>query len=117
MVGANAIYSDNFYTNLIELPDYKQDSYIKTNASLALKREDETWEVAVIGNNLGNRITSGLCSNSNTAAGTVFGGLIAGGPTKGPAGSDELGCVAERGREVWMRFTVRPLAFGALILG
>jgi hypothetical protein len=27
---------------------------------------------------------------------------------KGPAGSDELGCVPERGREVWLRLTFKP---------
>lgn len=109
--GAVARYSDEFYTNLILLDEYLQDSYVKTSANIALKGRDDAWEVALIGNNIGNEITAALCSNSNTQNGTVFGGQIAGGPVKGPAGSDELGCVAERGREVWLRFTIRPLAF------
>ena len=109
-LGANTRYSAKFFTNLVELPDYVQDSYFKTSANIALKGQDDAWELALIGNNLGNEITAGLCSNSNTQAGTVFGGQLAGGPIKGAAGSDELGCVPERGREIWVRVTFRPLA-------
>jgi len=108
--GATARYSDEFYTNLVELPDYKQDDYIKTCANISLKGRDDAWEVALIGNNLSNEITAGLCSNSNTQNGTVFGGQLAGGPVQGAAGSDELGCVAERGREVWLRVMFKPSA-------
>jgi iron complex outermembrane receptor protein len=107
--GSSTQYSGRFYTNLVELPDYVQGSYFKTSANITLKGHNDAWELAFIGNNLNNKITAGLCSNSNTQNGTIFGGQIAGGPTKGPAGSDELGCVAERGRELWIRVTVRPL--------
>ena len=106
-LASNTRYSDEFFTNLVELPEYIQDSYFKTSANIALNGQDDAWEVALIGNNLGNEITAGLCSNSNTQNGTVFGGQLAGGPVKGPAGSDELGCVAERGREIWIRLTYR----------
>ena len=109
-IGANTRYSDEYFTNLVELPDYLQESYFKTSANVALKGQDNAWEIALIGNNLSNEITAGLCSNSNTQAGTVFGGQVAGGPAKGPAGSDELGCVPERGREIWLRATFRPVA-------
>lgn len=107
-IGAATRYSSEFYTNLVELPDYVQDSYFKTSANIALRGQNDAWEVALIGNNLSNEITAGLCSNSNTQNGTVFGGQLAGGPVKGPAGSDELGCVPERGREVWLRLTFKP---------
>jgi iron complex outermembrane receptor protein len=110
-LGANTRYSAKYFTNLVELPDYVQDSYFKTSANVALKGPNDAWEVALIGNNLGNEITAGLCSNSNTQNGTVFGGQLAGGPIKGAAGSDELGCVPERGRELWLRVTFRPLEF------
>ena len=106
-IGSEARYSDEYFTNLVELPEYTQDSYIKTSANIALRGQDDAWEVALIGNNLSNEITAGLCSNSNTQNGTVLGGQLAGGPVKGPAGSDELGCVAERGREIWIRLTYR----------
>jgi len=107
-MGTSANYSSSFYTNLVTLPEYKQGDFVKLGANIALRSEERGWEMALIGNNLTNRITAALCSNSNTQAGTVFGGQIAGGPTKGPAGSDELGCVPERGREVWLRLTLRP---------
>jgi iron complex outermembrane receptor protein len=109
-LGANGNYSSSFYTNLVALPAYKQRDYFKFGANIALRDANDGWEVALIGNNLGNRITAALCSNSNTQNGTVFGGQMAGGDTPGPAGADELGCVAERGREVWLRLTLRPSA-------
>ena len=108
-IGATTRYSDEFFTNLVELPEYIQDSYFKTSANIALKGLNDAWELALIGNNISDEITAGLCSNSNTQNGTVFGGQLAGGPVKGPAGSDELGCVPERGREIWLRITFRPM--------
>ncbi|MFV8816654.1 TonB-dependent receptor [Haliea sp. E17] len=105
--GANTRYSDDYFTNLVELSDYTQDSYTKTSANVVLRGVDDKWEVALIGNNLEDEITAGVCSNSNTQNGTIFGGQISGGAAQGPAGSDELGCVAERGRELWVRFSLR----------
>lgn len=105
--GTNTTYSSEFYTNLVALREYQQDSYFKTSANITLSGPADKWELALIGNNLEDRITAGSCSNSNTQNGSILGGQIAGGPTKGPAGSDELGCIAERGREVWLRFTWR----------
>lgn len=107
-LGANGNYSSSFYTNLVALPEYKQDAYFKFGGNISLRDTDGGWEMALIGNNLDNKITAGLCSNSNTQNGTVFGGQIAGAAAQGPAGGDELGCVAERGREVWLRLTLRP---------
>lgn len=105
--GSNVRYSDDYFTNLVSLREYRQDSYIKTSANIALRGADDKWELALIGTNLGNEITAAVCSNSNTANGTIFGGQLAGGSEKGPAGSDELGCIAERGRELWVRLTWR----------
>lgn len=108
-IGSTTRYSAKYYTNLVARPDYIQDSYFKTSANIALRGQDDAWELALIGNNLNNEITASLCTNSNSQSGTIFGGQIAGGPVKGPAGSDELYCVAERGREVWLRLTFRPM--------
>ncbi len=105
--GASTRYSDDYYTNLVELDDYTQDSYTKSSANVVLRGVDDKWEIALIGKNLEDEITAGVCSNSNTQNGTIFGGQVAGGAAQGPAGSDELGCVAERGRELWVRFTLR----------
>jgi iron complex outermembrane recepter protein len=110
-LGATTRYSDEFYTSLVELPEFIQDSYFKTSANIALRADDDSWEFALIGTNLDNEITAGLCTNSNSQNGTVLGGQLAGGPVKGPAGSDEVYCVPERGREYWFRATFRPSAF------
>ena len=107
-VGVLGNYSSKFYTNLVALPQYVQDDFFKFGGNFTVRDEEKGWELALIGNNLSNEITASLCSNSNTQNGTVFGGQLSGGPVKGPAGSDELGCVAERGREVWLRLTLRP---------
>ncbi len=105
--GASTRYSDDYFTNLVELPEYTQDSYTKTSANVTLRGVDDKWEIALIGKNLEDEITAGVCSNSNTQNGTIFGGTISGGPVQGPAGSDELGCVAERGQELWLRFSLK----------
>jgi iron complex outermembrane recepter protein len=80
--------------------DQFQQSFIKTDLSLALRGPEDAWEVAVIGKNITDRITTGNCSVANFAGGLVF-------PT-GHAG--EMSCYLDRGREVWVRLTYRPLA-------
>jgi hypothetical protein len=110
-LGANTLYSDEYYTNLLLRSDMIQESFFKTSASIALKAADDAWEVALIGNNLSNELISGNCVNANFQNGVVLGGQVSGGTTSGPAGIDELGCNVEPGRELWIRLTVKPLAF------
>ena len=100
---ANANYSSRYSTNLTNLPWFFQSAYAKVNAAITLHDEDNGWEVSLLGNNLTNKLTSGSCSNSNLQNGSFFGGQIQGGPLPGPAGDDEANCVADRGREVWIR--------------
>ncbi|CAN7634578.1 TonB-dependent receptor [Phenylobacterium sp. LjRoot219] len=107
-LGAYASYSSKYSLNLTDLPGFYQPEYIKANATVTLRGANDAWEVSLIGNNLTNEITSANCFNSNLQNGSFFGGQIQGGPLPGPAGGDEANCVAERGREVWVRFTVRP---------
>jgi outer membrane receptor protein involved in Fe transport len=107
--GTAVNYTSKYLTALIDDPNYFQDDYVKVNANIALKGTNDAWEVALIGNNLNNEITTASCVNANSQNGTVFGGQLSGVATKGPAGSDELACIAERGREVWIRFTFRPV--------
>jgi hypothetical protein len=76
--------------------------------NLTLKGKDDRWEVAFIGKNLTNIITTGGCTNGNSANGVSLGGFVTGGTTRGPAGVDEVSCYLDRGRSVWLRFTVRP---------
>lgn len=106
-LGSYANYSSGYSTNLTNRAGYYQDGYTKVNASIALKGADDDWELALIGNNLGNEIIHSNSFNTNSQNGVVFGGQIQGGPTVGPAGNDEATMVADRGREVWIRFTMR----------
>lgn len=102
VIASNTQYSSRQLLNLGYL--YYQDAYFKTDASVTLK--NERWELALIGKNLNNELTSGNCANSNRAAGAT-GGLITGRDIRGPAGIDEVGCYMDRGRELWVRATVR----------
>lgn len=101
-LAGNGNYSSRYSTNLTNLPGFFQSAYAKVNASIAVHGESG-WEISLLGNNLTNKITSGSCSNSNLQNGSFFGGQIQGGPLPGAAGSDEANCVADRGREVWIR--------------
>lgn len=104
-LGAGANYSSEYTTTLVDRPGFEQDAYVKYSANVALRGRDDKWEVALIGTNLGNELTTGFCANSNVQNGTLFGGQISGAATGGPAGDDESACFVERGREVWGRFS------------
>lgn len=104
-------YSSRFVTYLAtERPnnDNFQKSFIKTDVSVAIGDTDDRWELALIGKNITDKITSSTCQASNFAGGNLLGGQITGGPTSGPAGYSEAGCNTERGRSVWVRLTLRP---------
>ena len=103
-------YSSRYLTNLGNRPDYYQSSFFKTDASATLKGPGDHWELAVIGKNLADTLTSGTCTNLNHANGQILGGEITGGTGVGPAGTDELTCFVDRGREVWLRVTYKPFS-------
>ena len=105
--GTNTIYSSAYSTALVDLPGFEQHAFAKLGANIALRGNEDRWEVALIGNNLTNKYTTSLCFNTNLQNATVLGGQIAGGVTNGPAGQDEAACTVERGREVNLRFTVK----------
>jgi hypothetical protein len=77
----------------------------------ALSGSEHRWEVALLGNDLNNEITIGNCVNAPLSNGIVFGGAPSGGATTHGA-IDQLACNFERGRQIWLRFGLRPLAFG-----
>jgi hypothetical protein len=105
----NNHYSSKYNTNL-DLA-YFQKSFLKVDLSLALKGPGDRWEFAVIGKNLGNELTAGTCTNFNGQAGGPFLGVqTTGGTTSGLSGVDEIGCFMDRGREIWLRLTVKPFA-------
>lgn len=109
-LGSSTLYSSKYFNNLVARAAWTQDAYIKTSANITLRGPNDGWEVALIGNNLGNKIISGNCYNSNAQEGSIFGGKIQGAALPGPAGDDEANCLTEAGRAVWVRFTFRPEA-------
>lgn len=98
-------------TGLPDDDDNYQKSFFRTDASLALKAEDDKWEVALIGKNLTDKITASNCSVSNVA-GSIFlplGGDNTGGSVAGSGGLPQKLCFPDGpGRQIWLRLTVRP---------
>jgi len=96
-------YSDKYFTNVLLRDDMVQDSYFTHNASIALRGADDTWEVALIGNNLSDELVAGNCVNFNGENGVIFGGVVTGGSESGPAGVEELICDVTSNRSIWLR--------------
>jgi len=109
-LGTDAQFSTKYLGNLGVFKDFFQKSYAKLNANITLKGANDAWEVAFIGNNLTNKLTLGSASSANVAGGLFFGGVVTGGPGKGPGGDDEVFGYFDRGRELWIRLTFRPMA-------
>lgn len=111
VVASNTQYSSKVPTFLaVGRPDEDnyQRRFMKSDLSLTLKDIDDRWEVALIGKNIGDTITSTFCSATNFAGGGLLGAPITGGTISGPAGWAEASCYTDRGRSVWLRFTWRP---------
>jgi iron complex outermembrane receptor protein len=90
---------------------YYQKSFLKSDVSLTLRGPRDRWEFALIGKNIGNQLTAGTCNNFNGQAGGPFLGVqTTGGTNSGLSGIDEVGCFMDRGREFWLRLTVKPFA-------
>jgi iron complex outermembrane recepter protein len=110
-IANNNQFSDDYVTFLaVGRPgnDNYQSSFIKIDASIALKGPEDRWEVALIGKNITDKLTASNCSATNFAGGLALGGAITGGSTSGPAGFAEKGCYTDMGRSVWVRLTLRP---------
>ncbi len=108
-LGSSTLWSDEYAANTLLRDDFYQDSYFKTSASVGVRDADGRWEVSVIGKNLNDEITAGNCTNFNGAYGNSPGTIITGSPTgaQGIAGVDEVTCITERGREIWLKFVYR----------
>ena len=107
--GSMTHYSDGFYADLAERYDMIQRTYFKTDASLRLSGRDDAWQVALIGLNLGDVLTTGYCANSPFQSGglaAAFGAQQTGGTVGGIP--DGVACAIDRGREVWLRVEFRP---------
>lgn len=101
--GSSTLYSSSYYTDLILRSDTVQRAYFKTDISVALSGPERRWEVALIGNDLNDAITTGNCVNAPESNGIAFGGAPSGGVTSHGL-VDEIACNFDRGREVWLRF-------------
>jgi iron complex outermembrane receptor protein len=107
LITNNNHYSSKYLTDF-GIPWY-QKPFIKADLSVTLQGPNDRWEVAVIGKNLNNALTTGNCVNSNLQAASLPGTVITGTNLRGPAGIDEVGCLIDRGREVWLRLSFKPL--------
>jgi iron complex outermembrane recepter protein len=87
--------------------DNYQSAFAKVDLSLALRSPGERWELAVIGKDINDKITSGNCVSSPLLTEIIPN--PSGGTTR-PFGIDPTGCFVDPGREVWLRLTVRPFA-------
>jgi len=106
----NNSYTTRYVTDLaIDRPgnDNFQGGFAKIGAGLTLHDPTNFWEVALIGNNLNNKVTSGNCASSAYKQGVIFDNP-SGTSTPSPYGYDAMTCFAEPGREIWLRLTVRP---------
>ena len=100
-------YSSRQLLNIGRREDFFQGSFFKFDLAAILKGADDKWELAVIGKNFGNKITSGFCSSSNYANSTAA-NQPTGTASNLPNGIDEVGCTGDRGRSIIFRLTVRP---------
>lgn len=108
--GASAQYSSDYRVVIGNRDDYWQQAYAKINAYFTLRDPQKGWELSLIGNNLFDVLRGGYCANSDFRNSTVFSGSAAvTGGLENPSGKiDEVGCVLDPGRSVFVRLTLRP---------
>ncbi len=111
--GVNGQYTSKFLRGLGRfdgLAGLTQPGFAKINANIGIGDNEGGWELAVIGNNLTNKFTAGNCTTFSASTGQVLLPPLTGGTTRNAAGLDELACIPDRGREVFIRLTLRPTA-------
>jgi iron complex outermembrane receptor protein len=102
-LGGNAIFSSEFLTDGTLDPRSVQSDFWKFNARIAVAKEDRSWELALIGKNITNKLT---ITSSN---GTAFTGTGTG--TNGPAVLQDLIGVVSEPRTVALQLTIRNNMF------
>lgn len=111
LFGSSAQYSSSWISPIGDRPDFVQPSFTKLNAYVTLKDAEDRWEVSLIGNNLTDKVTCAYTANTdykNSTLLTSFAGVT--GAATNPTGKiDENTCVANPGREIWVRLTLRPI--------
>jgi iron complex outermembrane receptor protein len=109
--GVNGQYSSKFLTLLgYHRDDFYQPAFFKLGASVRVGAKNDLWELALIANNLTNNFTSGNCTNFSAATGQILSPPATGQATQNGSGVDELSCIPDRGREVFLRLTIKPTA-------
>jgi iron complex outermembrane recepter protein len=92
--------------------DNYQGAFAKIDVGLTLQSPKDLWEVALIGKDLNDKITSGNCVASPLETGSTTpnpSGVVSRSQT---LGIDPAGCFVDPGREIWLRFTIKPFAAG-----
>ncbi|PEQ12316.1 hypothetical protein B2G71_12505 [Novosphingobium sp. PC22D] len=112
-LGVSGQYSSSFLRGLgrKSREDLVQPAYAKLNANVRIGAEDGGWEVSLVGNNLTNKYTAGNCTTYSGATGQVFASPVFGTPIQNASGVDELACIPDRGRQVFLRLTLKPTAW------
>jgi iron complex outermembrane receptor protein len=97
-LSANYTFSDGFFTDVVSAPGGRQKAYDLIDAGVRVMDTDERFEIALLGKNLGNTYYF-TRSADNPFSGSAPGGT-------GTLLGDTVG-VPSRGREIWLRTTVR----------
>jgi iron complex outermembrane receptor protein len=109
--GVNGQYSSKFLNNLGRRDDFYQPAFFKLNANIGIRAENDSWQLDLIGNNLTSKFVAGACAQFSAQTGQIFLAPETGTNSRNIAGVDELACTPEKGREVFLRLTLRPTAF------
>lgn len=96
-------YSSKFFTTQHNIPASLQSGYWVFDASARVGAADRSWELALIGRNLGDVLYKTRASE------TSFTGTNPGGPVAGLRG--DLAAALTRGREIMLQVTLRPNQF------
>ena len=104
-LSGNVAYSGSYYTRQENVKDYQQPGYATIDGSISVGAPDGRWKLALIGNNITNKIFV------NTSGGRPFlappGGYgTPGTPNFVPEGDDEVFTV-NRGRQIFIQGSVK----------
>lgn len=97
-VNGNMNFSDSFFTDVVSAPGGRQGSYQLYDAGVRVMDATDRWELALIGRNLTDEYYF-TRSADNPFTGAAPGGVSS-------LRGDTVG-VPSRGREIWLRATVR----------
>jgi iron complex outermembrane receptor protein len=111
LVFANDNQFSSSYLTILGNPDVRpytvQPKSLKVDASLTLYGPDDSWNIALIGKNLTDKLRPGYCSSYNSQGASIFYAPIAGGNGRNESGLDEVGCSSAAGRALWVRLGVQ----------